>query len=59
MKKLNNIKVWRELSRLPLYMNNQKKMPKFCQQFPFIDKKRYLHKAFQGTNTGRRVGKKS
>ena len=44
---VNNMKVLTELGRTPLSIYIQKQMFKYLQRFPFVDKDRYLYKAFE------------
>ena len=46
-KSVNNIKVLAELGRYPLKISIETQMFKYLQRFPFLDKDRYLVKAFE------------
>ena len=48
--KVNNIKVLAEVAQFPLSINIEKQMIKYLQSFTFIDKDKYISKAFQEDN---------
>ena len=50
MKNVNNMKILAELERTPLKINIEIQMFKYLQQFTFIEKDRYVFKAFQEEN---------
>ena len=58
-KNVSSIKILAELGRIPLKINIEIQMFKYLQRFAFIEKERYVSKAFSSRKSGYRwMGKR-